>query len=120
MGISHSRAARVAMTVLVGVAAAASSMQAQQDLRGSRDTRGIADRRKAGIGKQYDRAALDASGANNLEQFLSKVPNVTLRPAGTFSEGVRMRRSGEIGSVNNLPGSTCHVGFFLVGHRMDR
>jgi hypothetical protein len=77
---------------------------------------GFEMRRRVGTGMQFDRRDFDKSGYRSLGEFLQGVPGVrVLDPNSTSS--MQMARSMGL----NTPGlaSSCHMGWFIDGHRMD-
>jgi hypothetical protein len=79
---------------------------------------GFAGRRAVGNGLQYGREKLEASGTSTLGEFLQNVPGFrVVDPQSTNS--MAMSRSASVPSLSSTPGGTCHVGWFVDGHRMD-
>jgi hypothetical protein len=72
-----------------------------------------------GTGLQFDRARLAKSNVGTLGEFLQGVPGLSvLNPSSASS--MQMSRSaggGFVNAGNNM--TTCHVGWFVDGHRMD-
>lgn len=84
------------------------------------DNNGIAARKAAGVGRQYNHDDFDKTNFQTLGQFLQSVPGLRVADPRSASS-MSMTRSGST-VVNNLlsPRSTeCHVGWFVDGHRMD-
>jgi len=79
---------------------------------------GVARRRLVGTGVQYDRSQLEKSTAQTVGQFLEAVPGVSIRDPNVTSS-VQMTRG--VNSPTTVRGpSSCHVGWFIDGQRIDR
>ena len=81
---------------------------------------GVASRKAAGIGLQYNHDDFDKTNYQTLGQFLQSVPGLRVadpRSASTMA----MTRSTSTMVQNTLGsrGSDCHVGWYVDGHRMD-
>lgn len=81
---------------------------------------GVAGRKSAGVGLQYNHDDFDKTNFQTLGQFLQSVPGLRVadpRSASTMS----MTRSGAtmVSSLLGSRGGECHVGWFVDGHRMD-
>ncbi|HEV8216253.1 MAG TPA: carboxypeptidase regulatory-like domain-containing protein [Gemmatimonadaceae bacterium] len=84
------------------------------------DNNGVAGRKAAGVGRQYDHDDFDKTNFQSLGQFLQSVPGLRVadpRSASTMS----MTRTGATlaGGVLSSRPVECHVGWFVDGHRMD-
>jgi hypothetical protein len=81
---------------------------------------GFEGRRSVGMGLHYDRQQLANTGRATLGDFLRTVPGVTLRDANGVSS-VQMSRDAGMPSLTFAGSSvsSCHVGWFIDGHRMD-
>jgi TonB-dependent receptor-like protein len=77
-------------------------------------------RRKLGQGLHYNREQLTRTGEETLGDFLRSVPGLNLSDPNTMSTA-RMSRDGGMPmlSVRNGAVSSCHVGWFIDGHRID-
>jgi hypothetical protein len=80
--------------------------------------RGFDARRTVGEGLQYDRSQLERSNAQTLGEFLQNVPGLSVDNP-EHASGVQMSRSANMGITGAAPGTVCHVGWFVDGHRMD-
>ena len=75
-------------------------------------------RRTTGTGLHFDRAAFANSNVATLGEFLQNVPGFQVaNPASTST--MQMTRSEQYAMLSNSSGATCHVGWFIDGHRMD-
>jgi hypothetical protein len=81
---------------------------------------GLASRKAAGIGLQYTHDDFDRTNYQTLGAFLQSVPGLRVADP-RFASSMAMSRSSAMNTVNNSLGSssTCHVGWYLDGHRMD-
>lgn len=84
------------------------------------DSDGVAGRKAAGVGHQYNHDDFDRTNFQTLGQFLQSVPGLRVadpRSASTMS----MSRSGStmVNSLLSPRSAECHVGWFVDGHRMD-
>ena len=81
---------------------------------------GVRGRRIMGTGIHYDRKQFDKSSVNTLGEFLQTVPGFTVSGAGSASA---MQLSRNIGAsqmgLRGPTGTTCQLGWFLDGHRVD-
>jgi len=76
-------------------------------------------RRIAGTGLHFDRAALANTNAVTLGEFLQNVPGVRVGdPSSTSS--IQMSRSPQPPTRGGPAAASCHVGWFIDGHRMDQ
>jgi hypothetical protein len=95
-----------------------SSGSLQSENRGT--TSGFDGRRALGMGLHYDREQLSRHGDGTLGEFLRAVPGLQVPdPSGMSS--VQMSRNGGVMPLNfrNASASSCHVGWFIDGRRMD-
>ena len=72
-------------------------------------------RQKSGIGAHYSRAQLEKSGTSTLGQFLMTVPGLTVMNPNAASSMQTSRTQ----ALNSTGISTCRLGWFVDGHRMD-
>ena len=84
------------------------------------DNDGVAGRKAAGVGLQYNHDDFDKTNFQSLGQFLQTVPGLRVadpRSASTMA----MTRTGAsmVNSALSSRIADCHVGWFMDGHRMD-
>ncbi len=78
----------------------------------------FAARRRVGLGVRYDRTAIEKSTYHTLGEFLQNVPGFRVIDP-TSASSMTMSRSQSMGAANSVAGMSCHVGWFVDGHRMD-
>lgn len=96
------------------------AVQATDAAQRNSATPGFESRRSGGLGLQFDRAMLEKSNATTVAEFLRSVPGFTVRdPNSTAS--IRLSRNAGLtgGTSKALATATCHIGWFLDGHRID-
>jgi hypothetical protein len=84
------------------------------------DAERFQSRRAVGTGLHYTRKDFAKTNATTLGEFLQSIPGLSVRdPSSTAS--MQMTRSAWMTGLasQTSPGSACHVGWFVDGHRMD-
>jgi len=84
------------------------------------DHDGVAGRKAAGVGRQYNHDDFDKTNFQTLGQFLQSVPGLRVADPRSASTMAMTRTSGTM--LSGMVGSRtaeCHVGWFVDGHRMD-
>jgi hypothetical protein len=77
-------------------------------------------RRAVGTGLHYTRKDFDKTKATTLGEFLQAVPGLRVGDPSSATSMQMTRSSGMTGLASQMsPGSACHVGWFVDGHRMD-
>jgi hypothetical protein len=78
-------------------------------------------RKALGTGLHYERAQFDRSRVSTLGEFLQTVPGLSVVDPSSTSSMQLMRNSASAAasSTAGMASSTCHLGWFLDGHRMD-
>jgi TonB-dependent receptor-like protein len=77
-------------------------------------------RKLVGTGLHYSRKDFDKANANTLGEFLQSIPGLSVgNPSSTSS--MQMTRSAGMNGLSSrvAPGASCHMGWFVDGHRMD-
>ncbi|HEX8944440.1 MAG TPA: TonB-dependent receptor plug domain-containing protein [Gemmatimonadaceae bacterium] len=77
-------------------------------------------RKLVGTGLHYSRKDFDKANANTLGEFLQSIPGLSVgNPASTST--MQMTRSAGMNGLSSrlAPGASCHMGWFVDGHRMD-
>ena len=84
------------------------------------DNDGVAGRKAAGVGRQYNHDDFDKTNSQTLGQFLQSVPGLRVADPRSASS-MSMTRSGStmVNSLLSPRSAECHVGWFVDGHRMD-
>jgi hypothetical protein len=81
---------------------------------------GFQQRRATGSGIHYDRNQLAKSSVNTLGEFLQNVPGFSVLDPGSTSSMQMTRNVGALSGGSRGPvASSCHVGWFVDGHRVD-
>jgi len=80
---------------------------------------GFEARRATGTGVHFDRARLEKSNYSTLGEFLRSVPGISMRDPGSGSSMQMTRSENMTASSVRSAGQTCHIGWFIDGHRMD-
>jgi carboxypeptidase family protein len=96
----------------------ASAQRAAEALSEGHGMVAFKSRRTVGAGLHFDRAALATGNATTLGEFLQNVPGLRVGdPSATSS--IQMSRSPQPPTHGGLSAASCHVGWFIDGHRMD-
>jgi hypothetical protein len=81
---------------------------------------GFNARRNTGMGLHFDREQLAQTGRETLGEFLQTVPGLSITNPASMTTARMSRDNGMPSLVYGSGGvATCHVGWFLDGHRMD-
>lgn len=77
-------------------------------------------RRLTGTGAHYDRGQLERANAATLGEFLERVPEFSVQDPSSAASMQMTRNSGFMsGGVRGPLAASCHVGWFVDGHRID-
>src|SRR3954470_14548101 len=81
---------------------------------------GFETRRALGTGLHYDRKDIERSPAHTLGEFLQNVPGLRVAdPNAVGSMAMSRNSSMLLGNTSGNASLSCHVGWFVDGHRMD-
>jgi hypothetical protein len=76
-------------------------------------------RRITGTGLHYDRQQLEKSNVNTLGELLQSVPGFNVVDPSSTSSMQMARTANYTMGLRGPTGGTCHVGWFVDGHRVD-
>jgi hypothetical protein len=82
---------------------------------------GVGSRKAAGIGLQYTHDDFDKTNFQTLGAFLQSVPGLRVTDPRSASTMAMTRTSAAMtgGVLTSNPSNSCHVGWYMDGHRMD-
>lgn len=95
--------------------------QVKAESKGPDNDGGVASRKSAGVGLQYNHDDFDKTSFQTLGAFLQSVPGLRVGDPRSASSMVMTRTGATMVSsaLTRNPANDCHVGWYMDGHRMD-